>query len=199
MKMHFWRPLMWGVALLTMPVALSAQNAPTLAAQSPSDKTDLAVTYSATRANVLAGPNFWLQGGSLQVHSLVYRNIGVIGELAGMKRANVNSSGVSLDLVMYFAGARYSLRFKHSRTTLFGQLLGGQAFGSNSSFPVSGGSTPSQNAEVMKAGGGLNVWLSPRIAVRAFEADWMATHFNNSTNGLQNNMSLGAGIVIRLR
>jgi hypothetical protein len=46
-------------------------------------------------------------------------------------------------------------------------------------------------------GGGMNVPLTRRIAVRAFEADWLRTQLPNSTTNAQNNLRLGTGLVLR--
>jgi hypothetical protein len=48
------------------------------------------------------------------------------------------------------------------------------------------------------AGGGLDIGLTRHIAVRAFEADYYLTRFDNGVNDHQNNLRIDAGVVIRL-
>jgi hypothetical protein len=56
----------------------------------------------------------------------------------------------------------------------------------------------SANAFAMTAGGGLDIGFTPHIALRAFEADYYLTRFENGTNDHQNNLRLGAGVMVRL-
>jgi hypothetical protein len=49
----------------------------------------------------------------------------------------------------------------------------------------------------MTAGGGLDIGLTRHIAVRAFEADYYLTRFDNGVNDHQNNLRIAAGVVIR--
>ena len=51
----------------------------------------------------------------------------------------------------------------------------------------------------LKAGGGMNLNLKPHLALRLFEADYLRTQLPNSTNNAQNNLQLGAGLVLRFR
>jgi hypothetical protein len=46
-------------------------------------------------------------------------------------------------------------------------------------------------------GGGVNVALRHRLALRAFEADWLRTQLPDGTTNVQNNLRLGAGLVFR--
>jgi hypothetical protein len=52
-------------------------------------------------------------------------------------------------------------------------------------------------AFAVRLGGGMDVPLSSRFAVRAIQIDYYLTNFSNSTNDHQNNLLLGAGIVFR--
>ena len=49
----------------------------------------------------------------------------------------------------------------------------------------------------MIAGSGLDISITRHMAVRALEADYFLTRFNNGVNDHQNNLRLAAGIVIR--
>ena len=106
---------------------------------------------------------------------------------------------MGLDLISATFGLRYTLQPKHRRYSLYGQGLVGQAWGRNSVFPNVNGATSRAISLAVKAGGGLSVDLSPHLALRAVEADYLRTQLPNSTNNAQSNLILGAGIVLRLR
>jgi hypothetical protein len=157
------------------------------------------VTYDATLSNAITGKSFWMQGGSVQVHGQFYRGLGVVADIAGMHTGNINSSGVGLDMVTATFGPRYTWSPAHARCALFGQALVGDAIGFNSVFPGVKGVTDTSYNLAVKAGGGMNIALSPRLALRAFEANWVRTELPNSTTNVQNNVSLGTGVVMRFR
>ena len=47
-------------------------------------------------------------------------------------------------------------------------------------------------------GGGLDVRLNHRFAIRAIRASYLYTQFPNTTTNVQNSLSLSAGLVVRL-
>ena len=49
----------------------------------------------------------------------------------------------------------------------------------------------------MTAGGGLDISLTRRIALRALEADYYLTRFDNGVNDHQNNLRIAAGVIVR--
>jgi len=187
--------VMMAAALMAAP--LVGQSAAANAA--PKYPLDLAVTYNATMSNSISGKSFWMQGGSAQLHGQFYRGLGVVADIAGTHVGNINSTGVELDMVTATFGPRYTWSPAHARYALFGQALVGDAFGFNSVFPGVSAATASSYNLAVKAGGGLNVAFSPRIALRAFEADWLRAQLPNATTNVQNNVSLGAGVVVRFR
>ena len=85
------------------------------------------------------------------------------------------------------------------RWSVLAQGLGGEEFGMNSLIPGTSAASPTSNSFAVKAGGGLNVALSRRLALRAIEANYLSTRLPNTTNNEQNNLTLGAGLVFRLR
>ena len=62
---------------------------------------------------------------------------------------------------------------------------------------VNAGTTSSSNALAVDVGGGLDVQLNRRFAVRAFRASYLRTQFPNTTTNVQNSFSLSAGVVVR--
>ena len=49
----------------------------------------------------------------------------------------------------------------------------------------------------MDVGGGLDVRLNHRFALRALRASYLRTQFPNTTTNVQNSLSLSAGVVMR--
>jgi len=158
---------------------------------------EVAVTYDAMQSNTTSANNFWMQGGSLQVHGQFWRGLGLAGDLSILHTGNEHGSGVGLDMVTVTCGPRDTWTTSRHRYSLFGQALGGEAIGYNSVFPFATGSKNSDSDIALKIGGGLNVPVTRSFSVRAIEADWMRTQFVNSTNNVQNNLRLGAGVVLR--
>jgi hypothetical protein len=160
---------------------------------------EVAVTYNTMHSNVVPGEYFWMQGGSGQVYGHIWRGLGGVADVTGLHAANVAASGVGLDLVTFTFGPRYTWQPAHRPLSLYGQFLTGEVLGSNSAFPAAGGATSSANSLALQVGGGINVPWTSRITIRAFEADWLRTYLPNSTTNVQNNLRLGAGIVLRFR
>jgi len=185
-----------GVALAATPLVAQSAAAEKTAPKYP---LDVAITYNATMSNSVTSKSLWMQGGSVQVHGQFYRGLGVVADIAGTHVGNINSSGVGLDMVTATFGPRYTWTTKSRKFALFGQALGGEGFGFHSVFPHVNGATASNYNLAVKAGGGLNVALTPRIALRAIEADWLRTQLPNATTNVQNNVILGAGVVMRFR
>jgi hypothetical protein len=174
------------VALCSAP--LLAQDASAL---------EVAVTYNATRSSAVSNDNFWMQGGSIEMHSRFYRGLGAVADIAGAHTGNIQSSGVALDMVTATFGPRYTLASAHRRFEFFGQALAGVANAFNSVFPTPTAAIKSSYSPAIKVGGGMNIALSTHIALRAFEANWLRTQFPNATTNVQNNLSLGAGVAFR--
>jgi hypothetical protein len=160
---------------------------------------EVAVTYDASRANVVAGGSFWMQGGSVQMHGQFWHGLGVVADVTGLHTASISNSGVGLDMVTATFGPRYTWSPLHARYSLFGQALAGEANGINSTFPGMAQAVTTANSIAEQLGGGMDVRLKRHIAVRAFEADWLRTELPNSTTSAQNNLKLGAGVVLRFK
>jgi peptidoglycan-associated lipoprotein len=195
----FWKTLLIGAAIwFISATGLTAQTPGEAKAPSAApSRIDFAFAYSADRSNVVGGSSFWMQGGSAQMHLLFYRALGLVIDFSGWHAGNIQSSGVGLDLVTSTSGLRYTWRPAHTRYSLYGQALAGVASGYNSDFPANSGVVASSQSLALKLGGGLNIGMTRRIALRALEADWLRTQFPNSTNGAQNSCQLNSGLVFR--
>jgi hypothetical protein len=159
---------------------------------------EVAVTYDATLGNVTSGADFWMQGGSIQLHGQFWHGLGIVADVAGLHAGNLNNSGVGLDLVTATFGPRYTWSFARSRYSVFGQALAGEGFGFNSTFPGAPNVLSSANNLATQLGGGVDFSLSHRLALRPLEAAWLRTQVTNATDDVQNSTRLGAGIVFRL-
>jgi outer membrane immunogenic protein len=193
------RKLMFGntVAFLLLSLGFVATEARAARAQSGS-LIDVGVDYNYVRTNLLAGGCgcFAMNGGSGRVAFNLSHSLGIVGEVAGQHASNISSSGADLTLTSFLAGPRYRLRVR-GRFAPFVQALLGGAHASGSLAPGSSGLPGSANAFAMIAGGGLDIGFSRHIALRAFEADYYLTRFDNGVNDHQNNLRIAAGLVIR--
>jgi hypothetical protein len=188
------------IAAAMMATTSSAQSASAPPKSLPqSSSLELAITYQGTHSDVVNGPGFWMQGGGAQIHGQFYGGWGAVADLAGAHIANISSSGVGLDLVTATFGPRYTWKPAHSRYSLYGQGLLGQAWGMNSVFPNAAGANTVANSMAIKTGGGMNLNLKPHLGLRLFEADYLRTQLPNSTNNVQNYLNVGAGVVWQLR
>jgi hypothetical protein len=160
---------------------------------------DVAFTYDAMHSDHVPGATFWMQGAGAEIEGRFYRGWGAVVDVAGLHTGNINTSGVGLDLVTAVFGPRYTWTTKSQKFAVSGQALGGAAVGLNSVFPTMMGASSTEAAPAVDLGGGMNVALTPRVALRAFEANWVRTLLPNAGSNVQNNMRLGAGLVMRIR
>lgn len=193
------------LAIFTVSVAataaapLAAQETGNQSASQPLPKCDVALTYAATSSDTIAGSRFWMQGGDGQFELRLYHGLGGVAEVAGAHQSNIKSLGVGLDMVTAVFGPRYTWAPAHQKYALFAQTLVGVADGFNSVFPATSAPTSSAHSFALEAGGGMNIALSPHVALRALDAGWMRTALPNSRSSVQNNLRIGAGVVFNFR
>jgi outer membrane immunogenic protein len=158
---------------------------------------DAALTYHWVRTNAPVGQCgcFDLNGGGFSGSWNLGPRWAAVAEISAETARNALSTGESLTLTSFLAGGRYRLpqpwqRGPHALQP-FAQILlgadhagGGIAANADSSF-----------AFATRIGGGIDLPVSSRFAVRILQADYYLTHFVNATNDHQNNLLLGAGIV----
>lgn len=161
-------------------------------------KLDIAATYDAFAANTVNANRFWSQGGSIQVDGRIWRGLGVVADVSGQHSANMHGSGVGLDLVTATFGPRYTWVPAKHKTSVFGQVLAGEANGFHSVFPSKSNPQDAASSLALQVGGGIDRTLSHRFLWRVFEADWQRTQLPNSTTSVQNNLRIGAGVVVSL-
>jgi hypothetical protein len=188
--------------VLSMAVLLIAGAASAQAAQ-PS--IDLAVTYDALHTNHITSQSFWMQGGAVELGARAYRGLGIAARVEGLHAGTNSTTGEPLSLVTAVFGPRYTMETRRKRYAIFGEGLVGISNGFHSLFsegsgPVgsaNAGTTSSSNALAVDVGGGLDVRLNHRFAIRAIRASYLRTQFPNTTTNVQNSLSLSAGVVVR--
>jgi len=178
-------------------------SAPMLRAQAipaaPSKSTtDIAITYTAERANPLGGGgNFWLQGGSVEAGVPLWHNLALAGNFTGTHASSVGSQNVPLGLVTYTFGPRYRYSFKARPASIFGELLIGGVKGFDSLFPNSTGATSSASAFAMQAGFGVDWKLKRHFDLRPLQLSWVRMQLPNGTSNTQNDLRISTGLVFR--
>jgi opacity protein-like surface antigen len=185
--------------LLAVVPAAAQSSAP--ANITPRVEVALGYTYVRARTVVAEGCCFNLNGGSVSVAVGVNKWLSLAGELGGYYTGHVRNSDESLSVFPYIFGPRFSYR-RSERFTPFVQGLfgGGHAGGTLYTRYFREGSAPPspRNAFAMALGGGLDVNLNRRWAVRVFQADWFFTQFPNGFTDHQHNFRLTTGVVLRL-
>ena len=178
------------ILLLTGPGFLRAQ-------ESQSTRLDLSVTYVGERSlKANTSQNFWVHGGSIELGARVGRGWGIAADVTGVHAGSIGTSGLPLSQVTATFGPRYRWHADH-RLSFYGEGLIGEANGFRSIFPTNGGSQPGANGLATQVGGALDYRISGRFAIRAVDAAWSRTQLPNSTDNVQNNLRLGAGVVLR--
>ncbi len=164
----------------------------------PKHELDLAVTYLSERSNITPGNFFWRQGGTFELSAEVYRGLGIAVNIAGAEANNIQGTGIGLDTLTTTVGPRYTWHQRSGRLSVFGQGLVGESHGWNSFFPQSGGAVSTADVLALQVGGGVDVRVGHHLALRPIQADWIRTQFPNATTNVQNNLRLGAGVVLRV-
>ncbi len=154
--------------------------------------------YNYVRAN--APPDacgcFSMHGGNAWFALNFTRSFAAVAEFSSQRASDIGASGQNLTLTSYLFGPRYSWR-RSEHFVPFGQVLLGGAHASGSFASNTSGFAGSSNAFGLIAGGGLDIAVTPHLAIRVLEADYYRTQFNNGFNDRQNNLRLGAGIIFR--
>ena len=160
---------------------------------------DFSVGYNNIRAN--APPSdcqcFDMNGGFVFGSYHVTDWLRIAGEFTGGHSSQISSLGQGLTLMTFTGGPQFSYRFH--RFTPYGEVLVGGAHGSDSYFPSKTSSSTSASSFAFSTGGGLDFYLTPRFSIRAFDAQYLRTSFPNGRGNEQNQLMLGAGLVIKFQ
>jgi peptidoglycan-associated lipoprotein len=179
----------------------SAQTAQTTPAPDKPLRSELAIDYSYARSNEPPGgcTCFNLNGVSATYAWPVKPgHFALAGDVTIVHAGSVSASGESLTLSAFTAGIRYLPPIHNARIRPFGQVLAGLVHSSGT--VVEGTNPGAANAAAAFAaniGGGLDLKASRRFAIRLFEAGYLLTTVDNSSNNHQNNLRISAGVVMR--
>jgi len=191
--MHSWsRSAVLVAAFLVATAAIAQQALPS------SGRVDFAVTYDASYAGLVQGnAPFWMNGDGAELSIDAFHGFGFSAHVMGFHTANTGS-GVPLNLVTTTFGPHYTWhpRLAKRSLSIFGEGLIGEAHGFKSVFPSTSGSSISALSFASEAGGGIDLDISHHVSIRLVEASWLRTQFPNSSLDVQNNLALGAGLVI---
>jgi len=138
---------------------------------------------------------FGLNGGYVSGGYHLKDWLSVVGEVTGSRATNISALGQNLTLMTFAGGPRVSMHA--GRLVPFGQALFGMARGSDSYFPTATSYTTSASSFALSAGGGLDINLTHRFAVRAFDVEYLKTSLPNAADNSQNHLKLAAGIVVK--
>jgi peptidoglycan-associated lipoprotein len=182
------------VVLLPVRAAVAQSIAPAPAVP----KAELAFTHNWVRTNAPPADCgcFNMNGGSISFAYHFKSSWAVVAEAGAVANTNVESTGRDLGLVQFLAGARYTYA-NHSRLQPFGQTLLGGVHAAGTLAPTHIGLS-SSDSFALATGGGLDINLTPRVALRAVKADYYLTLLPNPTSNSQNNLRLSTGIIFRL-
>ncbi len=172
------------VAILLVFVAVGAFAQTNEPAQAPS-RVELFGGYTYQRLNSASGGGAGLNGWAADMQTNVKRSFALATSFSG---AYGNQLGADLHLYTFLAGPRFVHRTE--RANFFAHALLGGARLSASAAGVGDNSTSFATA----LGGGVDVKLTRRMAVRVFETDYLLTRLAGNT---QNNFRLSSGIVVR--
>jgi outer membrane immunogenic protein len=187
-------------------VAQTGAAPPVPAPVSASDKplrAELALGYTYMRSNAPTGGCgcFNMNGGNATFAWPVKPgSFALAADVTVAYAGTVSTSADSLTLSVFTAGGRYLPKLTHSPLQPFGQVLVGLAHSSGTL--VQGSNPGAANAGAAFAanvGGGLDLKTSRHFSIRLVEADYLVTTFDNGSNNHQNNIRIGAGVVVHFR
>lgn len=155
---------------------------------------EVSAEYSYVRANAdNSNGGFNLNGGLGSAAYNFSDRFSVVAEVGAYHFGDL-PAGVNSKMFTYLFGPRFAVR-KYGRLVPFAQvLLGGGRLNASS-----GGVDAGENGFAMAVGGGLDLRLRSRFAVRVIDADYLMTRFSSVTGApaTQNDFRISTGIVVR--
>lgn len=146
---------------------------------------------NASAAGGASSETFNGNGGGGQLEYNANRWLGVVGGMAGYGVTTSTNGALVGGAFTYLFGPRVNLR--HDRFTPFAQVLFGGIW------TTAGiANSLSENSFAMTAGGGIDFKVSSRVSIRPVQAEYFLTKIPDNLNNRQNNLRIGAGIVVRL-
>jgi len=194
--MRFVKLALTTVALALIAVASAiAQN--DRGANADLSRGDISLGYTYVKANAPPGgcKCFGLNGGYVSASYRIISWLSIAGEVNGTHANDISGLGQDLTLLTYAAGPQVS--FPGRRIVPFAQALVGFAQGSDSYFPQGTSYSTTASGFAFMAGGGVDINLNRRWAVRAIKAQYLRTTFPNGTDNEENHLMLSAGLVYK--
>lgn len=185
----------FALTLLTAAGA-SAQQSVIDSGSVDSPHLDLSGGYNLINANAPPADCgcFTMSGGFVGGQLNFSQSFGIAGEITAGHANSISSLGQNLTLFTYMGGPR--IAWPRYRAVPFGEFMVGGAHGGGSYFPTSTSSTTSASSFAYSAGGGLDLNLNERFAVRAFDARFLHTSLPNGVNSTQRQLQIGVGLVM---
>ncbi len=182
---------------LVLMLALFAA-APAVKAQEQASKFEAYGGYYYARFNVNASAaggapseTFNGNGGGVQLEYNANRWLGVVGDMAGYGATAATNGALVGGGFTYLLGPR--VNFRHGKVTPFVQTLFGGIWTTDGI-----GHSGSENNFAMTAGGGIDFKVSRHVSVRPVQAEYFMTKIPDGLNNRQDNLRVGAGVVVRL-
>lgn len=133
-------------------------------------------------------------GGQLEYNINHWR--GAVGDLSGFYATSSGSGAFAGVAFTYLFGPRVDFRRGGvmKKVTPFGQALFGGVWTTDGIAK----STGPENNFAMTAGGGIDFKVSRHVSVRPVQAEYFMTKIPDGLNNRQDNLRIGAGVVIRM-
>ena len=131
-------------------------------------------------------------GGGGQLEYNANHWLGVVGDLSGFRATSSGSGSFAGAVFTYLLGPR--VNFRCGKVTPFAQALFGGVWTTDGIAQ----STGPENNFAMTAGGGIDFKVSRHISIRPVQAEYFMTKIPDGLNNRQDNLRVGAGIVLRL-
>jgi outer membrane protein OmpA-like peptidoglycan-associated protein len=186
-------PILFLAVLSGGSAAIAQQSAPD-SFQYPS-RFNVAGGYNFIDANAPPGSCqcFTMNGAFVSGDFNLNQWLGVAGEITAGHATNISSLGQNLTLMTFLAGPRVSWR--HGRFTPFAEFLLGGVRGTGSYFPTATSSSSSASGFSYSTGGGLDVRLTERFGIRAFDFQFLRTDLPNGKGDAENQLQVSTGVV----
>jgi len=196
--------------LLVLSAAVSARPAVAQGAQPPAGNSSAAAekqmpaevaieyTYVHSNAPPASCACFNLNGGSATfAWTFKPGNFALVGDITSAHAGSISTAGLDLTLSTYTAGVRYLPKLRDSPLHPWGQVLVGVAHASGTLAQAPNpGAANAGAAFAANLGGGLDLRLNRRFAIRLYEVEYLLTTFDNGSNNHQNNLKVSTGVVI---
>jgi outer membrane protein OmpA-like peptidoglycan-associated protein len=196
--------------------SMSADMPPAGRREGSYPKIELFMGYSYLRAipQLAVGNRMvWLNGGSTSIAFNLNRYVGLVGDFGGFNETRLQLTTGNPPTALgpyqavddgtvftYLVGPRLSFR-NYDRITPFAQVLLGAIHASEETncqgcAPI----LPAETSFAVTAGGGLDLRLRHRLALRIIQAEYLRTNFEDLTTGnktAQHDIRLSTGLVLR--